>query len=223
MTLAAIFDCDGVLVDSEILVLEIELAALAELGLHFDLDDYMARCLGLTGPAWYALLESDHLRVHNRPLPHEFRSACEQRYRAAMASERLVEVMGARAFVSNLTCPKAVASSSSLRSLENKLRRTGMWDHFAPHVYSGEQVQRGKPEPDLFLHVANRLGVDPERCLVIEDSINGVRAARAAGMRVWGFLGGSHLKNRTGDHLLDAGAERTFREWNDAIPELRML
>jgi HAD superfamily hydrolase (TIGR01509 family) len=220
MTLATIFDCDGVLVDSEILALEIEFAVLAELGLHADRDDYMARCLGLTGPAWYAQLERDYFAVHNRPLPGEFRSTCEQRYRAAMASNRLVEVSGARAFVAKLACPKAVASSSSIRSLENKLRRTGMWDHFAPHVYSGEQVQRGKPEPDLFLHTAKSLDVDPERCLVIEDSVNGVRAARAAGMRVWGFLGGSHLKNRTGEHLLDVGAERILREWDDAISEL---
>ena len=216
MTLATIFDCDGVLVDSEILGLEVELAALAELGVHADLDDYMARCLGLTGPAWYALIERDYFAVHNRLLPGEFRSTCEERYRAAMASDRLVEVSGAREFVARLACPKAVASSSSIRSLENKLRRTGMWDHFTPHVYSGENVQRGKPEPDLFLHAAHCLGIDPERCLVIEDSINGVRAARAAGMRVWGFVGGSHLKNRTGDHLLDAGAERTFGAWQDA-------
>jgi len=152
-----------VLVDSEILALEVELAALAELGVRADLDDYMARCLGLTGSAWYAQVERDYFAMHNRPLPGEFRSTCEQGYRAAMASDRLVEVSGARAFVAKLACPKAVASSSSIRSLENKLRRTGMWDHFAPHVYSGEQVQRGKPEPDLFLHAAKSLGIDPER------------------------------------------------------------
>jgi HAD superfamily hydrolase (TIGR01509 family) len=220
MTMAAIFDCDGVLVDSEKLALEVELAALAELGMHADLDDYMARCLGLTGPEWYTQVERDYFAVHNRSLPSEFRRTCEQRYRAAMASDRLVEVSGARAFVEQLACPKAVASSSSIRSLENKLRRTGLWDHFTPHVYSGEQVRHGKPEPDLFLHAASCLGIDPERCLVIEDSINGVRAARAAGMRVWGFLGGAHLKDRTGDHLLVAGAERILGAWADAISQL---
>jgi HAD superfamily hydrolase (TIGR01509 family) len=212
---AIIFDCDGVLVDSEILALEVELAALAELGLCADLNDYIARCLGLTGSAWYAQVEHDYFAAHRRSLPDGFRSTCEQRYRAAMESDRLVEVGGARAFVAGLTCPKAIASSSSSRSLESKLRRTGIWDHFTPHIYSGELVERGKPDPDLFLHAAKCLGIDPERCLAIEDSINGVRAARAAGMRAWGFLGGSHLRNRSGDHLLGAGAERILVAWED--------
>ena len=92
-----------------------------------------------------------------------------------------------------------------------------------PHIYSAEQVPRGKPEPDLFLHAARAVGADPACCLVIEDSANGVKAARAAGMRVWGFLGGGHLKNATGDELLDAGAERNLKDWEHATPMLSAL
>jgi len=208
-----IFDCDGVLVDSEILALQVELAALAELGLPCEIHQHMARFLGMTGAEWYSEIGNDYLRTHGRPLPANFRSRCQQQYRTAM--ENVMEVAGARTFVAKIACRKAVASSSSLRSLENKLRRTEMWGEFAPHIYSAEQVGHGKPAPDLFLHVARRMGVEPGSCLVIEDSAHGVTAARAAGMRVWGFIGGGHLKASSGEHLLGAGAERIIEHWLD--------
>lgn len=102
--------------------------------------------------------------------------------------------------------PKAVASSSSLRRLQEKLSQTGLARYFHPHVYSGEQVQNGKPAPDLFLFAADRLDLSPDRCLVIEDSANGVRAAAAAGMTVWGFTGGGHADAGLASRLSDAGA-----------------
>ena len=213
---AIIFDCDGVLVDSEALALEVELAALTELGIATDAQTHMERYLGLTGPEFYDALEREFLRVHNRPLAPDFRSKCAQRYRAAIDSDRLVEIAGARDFVSKLACAKAVASSSSVDSLERKLRRTLLWDQFAPHIYSGEHVARGKPEPDLFLHAASRIGATPAACLVIEDSTHGIVAAKRAGMRVWGFTGGTHMLNPAGEHLLNAGAERILRHWRDA-------
>jgi HAD superfamily hydrolase (TIGR01509 family) len=213
---AIIFDCDGVLVDSEALALEVELAATAELGIASDPQTHMERYLGLTGAEFYDAIEREFFRIHNRPLPPDFRAICQQRYRAAIDSDRLVEIDGARDFVIKLTCAKAVASSSSVESLERKLRRTLLWDHFAPHIYSGEHVRRGKPEPDLFLHAASNVGAAPAACLVIEDSAHGVVAARRAGMRVWGFTGGTHMLNPAGEHLLDAGAERILRRWREA-------
>lgn len=213
---AIIFDCDGVLVDSEALALEVELAAMTELGIATDAQTHMERYLGLTGPEFYDALEREFARIHNRPLPPDFRTKCQQRYRAAIDSDRLVEISGARDFVMTLACAKAVASSSSVDSLERKLRRTLLWDHFAPHIYSGEHVPRGKPEPDLFLHAASNIGAVPAACLVFEDSAHGVVAAKRAGMRVWGFTGGSHMLNPAGEHLLDAGAERILRHWREA-------
>jgi len=213
---AIIFDCDGVLVDSEALALEVELAAMAELGIADDAQTHMEKYLGLTGPEFYDAIEREFSRVHNRPLPPDFRATCQRRYRAAIDSDRLVEIAGARDFVMTLSCAKAVASSSSVESLERKLRRTLLWDHFAPHIYSGEQVARGKPEPDLFLHAASHVGATPAACLVIEDSTHGVVAARRAGMRVWGFTGGTHMLKPAGQHLLDAGAERILRHWREA-------
>jgi beta-phosphoglucomutase-like phosphatase (HAD superfamily) len=109
-----------------------------------------------------------------------------------------------------------VASSSTKEGLERKLRQVGLWSHFEPHVYSADHVANAKPAPDLFLHAAEKLGVRPDECLVLEDSVNGVVAGRAAGMRVWGFLGGGHVHDRLGERLIAAGAERLVKDWPEA-------
>jgi HAD superfamily hydrolase (TIGR01509 family) len=131
-------------------------------------------------------------------------------------AERLTEVPGAARAVSAVRQMKAVASSSTLHRLGVKLRKTGLWEAFAPHVYSAEHVTHAKPAPDLFLHAAEALGVTPAQCLVIEDSVNGVLAGRAAGMRVWGFCGGGHMTERITARLADVGAERIVANWAEA-------
>jgi HAD superfamily hydrolase (TIGR01509 family) len=125
----------------------------------------------------------------------------------------LQAVPGALDAILAVTRPKAVASSSNAPQLEAKLKRTALWDHVQPHVYSADHVTHAKPAPDLFLYAAAQLGIAPRGCLVIEDSVNGVKAARAAGMRVWGFLGGRHMDAQAGARLLDAGAERNIANW----------
>jgi HAD superfamily hydrolase (TIGR01509 family) len=210
---AVIFDCDGVLVDSEVLALEVEIVALREIGLVYEESEYKARFLGMSTNAFYDAIESDHRTRNGAGLPDGFRAMCNARYVAAW--HRLAEVPGARAAVSRLSRPKAVASSSSTDALSRKLRKTDMWDLFAPHIYSADHVVRAKPAPDLFLHAAAALGVAPARCLALEDSANGVRAARAAGMSVWGFMGGGHMDEAAGARLLAAGAERLIRDWAD--------
>jgi HAD superfamily hydrolase (TIGR01509 family) len=130
--------------------------------------------------------------------------------------DRLREVPGALSAVTSLRQVKAVASSSTAGRLAVKLRKTGLWDHFAPHIYSAEHVKHAKPAPDLFLHAASALAVPPADCLVIEDSINGVLAGRAAGMRVWGFGGGGHMSERLTERLSEAGAEQIVSSWSEA-------
>jgi len=93
--------------------------------------------------------------------------------------------------------PVAVASSMPLIAIHRKLALVDLTDVFGSHVYSPEQVEQGKPAPDLFILAAQRLGLEPDRCLVIEDSVNGVRAGVAAGMTVFGFVGGSHNHSYT--------------------------
>ena len=116
--------------------------------------------------------------------------------------------------------PKAVASSSGEVSLEAKLRRTGLWDHFAPHVYSADHVTHAKPAPDLFLHAARTMGFRPDECIVIEDSKAGVEAAKRAGMRVCAFVGGSHaVACGLHDTLAQIGPDAIFDDML-RLPEL---
>jgi len=197
---AVIFDCDGVLVDSEVLAV--------------DEEDFKARFMGMSTPAFYDALDADHRARLGRDLPKGFRDLCSARYRAAW--HRLGEVPGAREAVAKVECLKAVASSSSDEALNRKLKLTDLWEPFAPHIYSADHVTHAKPAPDLFLYAAEQLDVAPGKCLVFEDSGNGVRAARAAGMTVWAFMGGGHMNDAIGQRLLAAGAERLVRDWKEA-------
>ncbi|HEX6866908.1 MAG TPA: HAD-IA family hydrolase, partial [Caulobacteraceae bacterium] len=97
-----------------------------------------------------------------------------------------------------------------------KLALVGLLAPFGPHVYSADAVAHGKPHPDIFLHAAQGLGVDPGGCIAIEDSVNGVLSARAAGMQVWGFLGGGHMDSDAARRLSEAGAHRLVENWGEA-------
>jgi beta-phosphoglucomutase-like phosphatase (HAD superfamily) len=209
---AVIFDCDGVLVDSETLALEIELEELAGLGLVYEREACVARFMGMNNNDFYAELDADRRALMGEPLPAEFRHAQRERMIAA-CRERLIEVPGAGRAVGAWRGLKAVASSSGSSLLRLKLQTTGLWGHFHPHVYGGDMVERGKPAPDLFLMAANGLGVDPGRCLVIEDTANGVRGACAAGATVWGFLGGGHMGQADAERLIAAGAGQVVADW----------
>jgi HAD superfamily hydrolase (TIGR01509 family) len=118
---------------------------------------------------------------------------------------------------------RCVASSTSLAPLRRNLTIAGLIDLFDPHIFSASQVARGKPHPDVFLHAAAAMGATPERCLVIEDSVPGVLAARAAGMEVVGFTGVSHDKPRMAGRLAQAGASAViddFAHWPATVAEL---
>lgn len=212
---AIIFDCDGVLVDSEVLVAEVEFDRLAGIGLTYERDDYFARFTGLSMVAFYERIAEESLMRLGRPLPATFAAECQAAVREAVRT-RLQIVPGALAAVQTVCGRKAVASSSTAVALQNKLTRTGLHALFDPHIYSADHVARAKPAPDLFLHAAQALGVDPARCLAIEDSSNGVQAARAAGMTVWGFTGGGHATPGTAARLRGAGAARVVAHWDEA-------
>jgi HAD superfamily hydrolase (TIGR01509 family) len=204
-----------VLVDSEVLIHAIELEALAELGLHYESGPFKARFLGMSNPDYYAALDADAMERLGRPIQQEMRPRMQELVRAVFDRE-LAAVPGARDAVNAVKLPKAVASSSGVAALDYKLRKLGLWEPFAPHIYSAEHVARAKPAPDLFLHAAAQLQVAPDDCLVIEDSVNGVKAALAAGMTVWGFSGGGHMDDALSASLADAGAERLVAHWAEA-------
>lgn len=204
---AILFDCDGVLVDSEKIYVEVEREHLARIGLHYELKDYMDRFQGLVANDFWAALDLDHQALGKGPLPATFGPELD-----AAAFERisceLSAIAGIRELLDAHRGPRAVASSSRLERLVQKLQHTGLHSYFDPHIYSGEQVENGKPAPDLFLFAAESLGVDPAATLVVEDSANGIRAGLAAGMTVWGFVGGGHCHDGHAELLFAAGAHR---------------
>jgi HAD superfamily hydrolase (TIGR01509 family) len=222
MIKAVIFDCDGVLVDSEVIAHEVEMATLGEIGLDYDSHDFKARFMGMSDKAFHAALEADGQARLGRSIVGEIVPKMKERYAAAMQT-RLAAIAGVHDAVDAVHGLKAVASSSTTKGLEKKLRLTGLWDRFAPHVYSAEHVTHAKPAPDLFLLAARELGVAPDTCLVIEDSVNGVTAAHAAGMRVWGFMGGGHMDDHARERLIAANVARIVGNWKDAVPLLAAL
>jgi len=199
-------------VNSEEIALEVEMTILAEIGLTYGRREYMARFLGTSEEGWWQGLEADAEARLGRSVRSELQQPIAERMRAEITA-RLAEIPGAAAAIARVRQRRAVASSSGTASLHRKLEMVGHWHLFAPHVYSTDEVARPKPAPDLFLHVATKLGCDPKDCLVIEDSINGVMAGRAAGMRVWGFTGGRHHDDDSPARLISAGAERVLSSW----------
>ena len=206
---ALIFDCDGVLVDSEILAQRIERAHLASIGLHYDADEFVHRFTGTSEPEFFRRVERDALERLRRKLPEGTMDAMKRAVHAEL-ERALQPIPGASAMLARWSGPKAVASSSNMAALRFKLSRTGLDEAFGAHVYSAEAVGRGKPDPAVFLHAAARLGLDPGRCAVIEDSVNGILGAKRAGMTAIGFVGGADCGAGHKDALQETGAERVL-------------
>ncbi len=206
---AVIFDCDGVLVNSEEIYQRIERQCLAEIGLVYDPHEYAEKYLGVTFAHYAAGLNQDHERQHGQPLPEHFMPRLQQ-LTADEVDRSLVACDGALAAVAAISLPKAVASSSGAMRLAVKLRKVGLIDFFTPHVYSAEAVKRGKPAPDVYLYAAEGLGVSPQRCIAVEDSVNGVVSAVGAGMKVIGFVGGGHCSSQQKTRLKAAGAVKVI-------------
>ncbi|MBN9673398.1 HAD family hydrolase [Roseibium aggregatum] len=204
---AVLFDCDGVLVDSEKIYVEVEREHLARVGLEYGLDEYLDRFQGLGSGDFWAAIDRDYRALGKGGLPGSFATDLDVATMRRLETE-LSEIAGIKQLLEAHRGPRAVASSSRLHRLIHKLQHTGLYPYFEPHIYSGEQVENGKPAPDLFLFAARELGVDPSATLVIEDSANGVKAGLAAGMTVWGFVGGGHTHNGHAAQLEAVGAHR---------------
>jgi HAD superfamily hydrolase (TIGR01509 family) len=157
-----------------------------------------------------------------RPLPDDHEARCGAELYALFRRE-LKPVQGMSEVVAALRAtdhPRCVASSSSPERIALALDVVGLHDHFRPNVFSSTLVERGKPAPDLFLHAAGVLGFSPSRCVVVEDSVNGVRAARSAGMLALAFLGGTHCPPDHRDDLFRAGADRICRDASELMVTL---
>ena len=180
-----IFDCDGVLIDSERIAVRTDVQVLATLGWIMTEAECIERFVGLSDRSIKAAIEA-HLGI---ALADDWDKKFQSLYRDAFTSE-LTPVPGVVEALDQITLPTCVASSSSHDKLRFTLGLTGLYERFAGRIFSAYDVARGKPAPDLFLHAASRMGVEPAACAVVEDSRYGVQAARAAGMHAFGFAGG---------------------------------
>src|SRR3954468_325313 len=205
-----IFDCDGVLIDSEVLSCRCLSEVLARYGIILGVDQAQDLFLGRSVTA-----VREHYDALGHSIPEQFPDELRASVRAAFHSS-LCPIEGVNSVLEDLQIPHCVASSSDVDRVSYSLSLTGLSPHFDVRLYTSQMVARGKPAPDLFLYAAERMQADPRRTLVIEDSVSGVQAGKAAGMTVWGFVGGSHYQSRDGKAILhQAGADRVFGRMAD--------
>lgn len=180
-----IFDCDGVLVDSERLAIKVDVQALGKLGWQITEAEVIDRFVGVSNADFREDVEL-HL---GRKLPEGWETEFEALYRKVLAAE-LRAVDGIEDALDRITTPNCVASSGTHEKMRFTLGLTGLYGRFDGRIFSATEVRKGKPAPDLFLYAAERMGVRPGACAVVEDSVPGVTAARDAGMKVLGYAGG---------------------------------
>ena len=209
-----IFDCDGVLVDSEVISCRAHAETLTRYGYPITADQVFDRFLGRSMRQATREVEAEL----GRKLPDDFQTQvyAEVFRLFATSLEATPHINDALA---GITLPACVASSGPPEKISASLNRVGLYDRFAPNIFSAVQVRNGKPAPDLFLFAAGQMKTMPERCLVVEDSVAGVTAAQAAGMVVFGYHGGSHCRPDTADTLRAAGAAVTFDDMRQ-LPDL---
>lgn len=203
-----IFDCDGTLTDSEKANNQATLDVLAEIGIHYTMDHALKHWVGTT-------LTNIMLSVQmetGRTLPDDIIPRCIRRT-AELQGEGMMPVDGAVELVAAAKekFPICVASNGERTNVISSLRLCGLLGYFQEeHIFTKIQVKNPKPYPDLFLFAAAAMKADPSRCLVIEDSMAGVRAGVAAGMTTWGFTGSAHNPAKQAENLKSAGADLVF-------------
>ncbi len=205
-----IFDCDGVLVDSEIIACRVLSRELTGMGLPLTPEDCLAEFTGISMASVMARIET----MMGRALPEDFEENLRRRDFEAFRTE-LQPVPGVKAMLPRLGVARCIASSGTIEKMRLTLSTTGLLSSFEPHLFSAQMVRRGKPAPDLFLYAAGRMGVEPGACVVVEDSAAGICAGLAAGMRVLGFAGGSHADDRYAAMLRGSGAETVFGDMSE--------
>ena len=213
-----IFDCDGVLIDSELIACTADADALRELGYEITPEEVVERFAGTPAEVMHKAIEAEL----GRPLPDDFDDRLGQRIFEKYRTE-LQPIEGIAEVLRALPYRKCVASSSRPAKLALGLVETGLFDLVYPHIFSTALVPRGKPHPDIFLYAARVMGAEVSECIVIEDSVAGVTAAKSAGMAVIGFVGGSHCPPDQTEKLKSAGAERVIGDMRLLPRELGTL
>lgn len=185
-----IFDCDGVLVDSEIITTTSFVEQLDDVGYPITIEDSIKRFTGRSAQSIYKEINDEQGIYLSAPMIDKMQKKVHE-----ILHQEIVPIPGIPELLSGLKGDNAfcVASSGTIDKIEKSLNKTHLNEHFAPNqIFSAQHVVKGKPAPDLFLHAAQQMGYKPQNCIVIEDSPAGIEAALAASMAVIGFLGGSH-------------------------------
>ncbi|GLR84169.1 HAD family hydrolase [Bradyrhizobium iriomotense] len=209
-----IFDCDGVLVDSEVISCRAHADVLSRHGYSITSEQVFERFLGRSTRQANLEIEAEL----GRKLPETYHADLQDELFGAFERD-LEAIRGIHDVLDRVTQAVCVASSGSHQRMRVSLGSTSLYERLAPNIFSASQVRNGKPAPDLFLFAANEMKVSPERCVVIEDSVAGIAGARAAGMIVFGFCGGSHCHPGYAEILRQAGACLTFDDMRQ-LPEL---
>lgn len=203
-----IFDCDGVLIDSEVISARVLIQALASVGVHVDFAHVQTNFLGRSWAKVAAEIRASHGYLPGLDFEEKYRSDLLARFETD-----LKPTPGIEAVLAILSTRSCVATSSSPKRALRSLELSGLLPFFGDRVFTASEVKNGKPAPDLFLHAARQMNADPATCLVIEDSLPGVEAAKAAGMQVLRFTGGSHLAGLGEEALTLGGQIRCFDNW----------
>lgn len=209
-----IFDCDGVIADSEILSAQVLIDQLAAEGITISVDDVRRDFLGRSFPTVAETIR----RRHDRALPAGFEADYRSRL-LTLFETQLRPTPGFAQMIGRLDRRACVATSSSRPRVTRTLEILGLTQFFGTGVFTASQVERGKPAPDLFLYAARQMNADPAECLVVEDSPPGLQAAASAGMRRLHYTGGSHLSGRRAD----PATTESFDNWNDFAHLLRRV
>lgn len=210
---AIIFDFDGVIADSEILANQVLAERVTALGLLTTLDDALHLYMGKRWAEAVTLIEQSLGKPLPTNFPDDLKAATLGRFRT-----ELKEVPGAARFIGHFKgLPRCIASSSSADRLQVSLEILNLIEQFDGRVFSADLVERGKPEPDIFLYAARQMGVEASKCIVIEDSVSGVHAAKAAGMTIVGLCAASHIRDGHSRRLSEAGATYVAASWEDAL------
>ena len=213
-----IFDCDGVLVDSEPIINRAHAEVLTACGYPITEKALVERFCGMSDREMLEIIE----REWGRALPASYAERVGSMIEAGFR-QSLAPIEGVPEIPDSLTLPVCVASRSSLEQIRQKLAITGLLGRFGEHLFSAAMVARGKPAPDLFLYAAQDLMTAPDRCLVIEDSPAGIDAALAAGMTAIGFSGGSHCGPEHGVRLQRHGAALVMDDMHELAAAMAKL
>jgi HAD superfamily hydrolase (TIGR01509 family) len=214
-----IFDCDGVLIDSEIIAARVESELLTQAGYEISPEEITALYSGLNFSQILLRIEE----VSQVPLKASLIDQADALTDKRLKDVRIIE--GAAQAVGRVSVPRCICSNSTAERLKMTLASTGLDRFFVDRVYSSLSVPDGKPKPapDVFLYAAGQMKANPANTFVIEDSVHGIHGAKTAGMRVIGFTGGAHTYPGHADILTEAGAETVINRWRDLAPVLDAL